>query len=496
VLPDLKDKVAASLTRYNMLSPGDKLGVAVSGGADSVMLLHILHTLAAYRLVVLHVNHELRGAESDGDERFVRELADKLGLPVEVRHAPVGEGNLEQLARDARRTFFAEARLNLGLRCLALGHTRTDQAETVLYRFLRGSGLAGLAGMSAVTADGLIRPMLDVTREEVRESAAQQGIAWREDSSNQNTDLVRNRLRLEVMNPQLVRVLAANASVAHDEEDWWASRIAHLFSATVQPTHLGLQFPVAALKALHPAEQRRLLRYAVRELKGDLKSIDLAHIEAIRRLYLSAKGTSRAAEGSPKPIAASGPGVPVLRELSKSEAGHDRILIPGVDALRSFGTLLLAEPGKLGDAPRHYREKIKIGTELAIPYNGGSLYVNRMKPEHQFCGNFGMEAAADIDEEVLERVGTLDSLYVRNWEPGDEYRRRGHGTSEKIKSLFQAYRILLWDRRRWPVLVMDEEIVWSRQFGVAAKFQATKESRSVVRILYSESKNLELRLVK
>ena len=459
----LRDKVAASLTRYSMASPGDRVGVAVSGGADSVTLLHVLHGLAKYSIVVLHVNHQLRGDESDGDEAFVRELAASLALPIEVRQAPLGEGNMEQLARDARRAFFADCRVKLNLRCVALGHNQTDQAETVLYRFLRGSGLAGLSGMSPVSADGFIRPMLDATREEIRRWASEQGITWREDSSNQNPELVRNRLRLEVFNPQLVRLLSANAAVAQDEEDWWADRISALYSALAKQTRLGLEFQVSELRALHPAEQRRLLRLAIRQVKGDLRSIDLSHVESIRNLL----GT---------------------------EAGHDRTLVPGIDALRSFGTLLLATPGRLGSAARHYRINVKIGTEMALPYDSGRLYVNRVKPEDRICANFGVEAdsiheVADLDGDVLGRAGTLNSWHVRNWEPGDEYRRPGHEKSEKIKSLFQEFRILLWDRRRWPVMLLaddalGEKIVWSRRFGAAAEFQATDESRSIVRVLY------------
>jgi tRNA(Ile)-lysidine synthase len=459
VLLDLREKVAASLTRYSMLTPGDRLGVAVSGGADSVTLLHVLHGMHAYELTVLHVNHQLRGQESDGDEQFVRELAASLSVPLAVKHAPVGAGNMEQCARDARRTFFEQARLSLGLKCVALGHSQTDQAETVLYRFMRGSGLAGLAGMRPVSTDGLIRPMLDLTREEIRDWAQPRGLAWREDSSNQHSDLVRNRLRLEMINPQLVRVLAATARVASDEEDWWAVRMEQHYAALVRRTRLGLELPVTALGALHPAEQRRLIRHAIRHVKGNLRSIDLAHVEGVRNLL-------------------------------QNETGHNRILIPGVDALRSFGTLLLAEPGKLGAQARHYRERVEFGQELALPHAGGRLYVQRMKPEDRFCGNFGMEAQAlqeiaDLDGEALDRGGHADFLEIRNWEPGDEYRRAGHAKAEKIKSLFQEYRILLWDRRRWPVLAAGEKIVWSRRFGAAAEFQANDASRSIVRILYS-----------
>jgi tRNA(Ile)-lysidine synthase len=441
-----------------MLAAGDRVGVAVSGGADSVTLLHVLDGLAQFEIVVLHVNHHLRAAESDRDEVFVRELSARLGLEIEVLQAPIGAGNLEQQARDARRRFFAECRKKLTLKRVALGHTQTDQAETVLYRFLRGSGLAGLSGMLPVTPDGLVRPMLDCTREEVREWAAQQEISWCEDSSNQNTGFIRNRLRLEFVNPQLVRVLSANALVAQDEEDWWSTRISLLYAEKAAGNALGIEFQTLDLRALHPAEQRRLIRHAICQVKGDLRSIDLSHVEGIRKLL-------------------------------DTDAGHDRVLIPGLDALRSFGTLLLTQPGKLGTAPRHYRLNIKIGLDQALPYDGGRLYVKQVKPGDGFCANFGVEVKSnseviDLDGDVLNISGKPDSLQIRNWEPGDEYRRAGHESAEKLKSLFQEFRVLLWDRRRWPVLVMNEDIVWSPRFGVAAKFQANDESRNIIRVTY------------
>jgi len=458
---NLADRTADTLTRYRMLAAGEGVGVAVSGGADSVALLHVLHGLSRYEITVLHVNHQLRGAESEGDEAFVRELAAKLGLPIQVKQAPIGSGNMEQLARNARRSFFAET----GLRRIALGHNQSDQAETVLYRFLRGSGLAGLAGMRPVTADGFIRPFIHFTREEIRGWAQAQGILWREDSSNENTELVRNRMRLEVFNPQLVEVLSANAVVAQDEEDWWAGRIADLYASLARPTALGVLFSVPALSGLHAAEQRRVIRHALKQLKGDLRSIDLAHVEAVRKVL-------------------------------QSEAGHDRILLPGADVLRSFSTVLIAEPGKIGNEPRHYQMQVKIGLEQALPYDNGRLYVNWINPGDRFCGNFGeagsIQEVVDLDGDVLSGLGGLAKLRVRNWEPGDEYLRTGHEKPEKIKSLFQEYRIVLWDRRRWPVLILDDElilegeIVWSRRFGASAKFQANGQSRRILRLIYSK----------
>src|SRR5689334_594161 len=145
----IPERAAEIIIRYNMLPASGRVGVAVSGGADSVALLHILRGLRC-DLIVLHVNHHLRGEESDGDEAFVRELTQSLGLPILIEHAIPTPGNLEEEARRARRAFFLRCREELALARIALGHTRSDQAETVLFRLLRGSGLTGLAGIRPV----------------------------------------------------------------------------------------------------------------------------------------------------------------------------------------------------------------------------------------------------------------------------------------------------------------------------------------------------------
>jgi tRNA(Ile)-lysidine synthase len=464
VAGNLDQRVGEILTRYNMLSNHAKVGVAVSGGADSVVLLHLLHRLQ-YNVVVLHVNHQLRGADSDEDECFVRALAAKLSVPVEVKHCPVNPGNLEQEARDGRRSFYLGSIRNLGLEKVALGHSRSDQAETVLYRFLRGSGLAGLAGMRPVTADGLIRPLLTSGRDEIRDWARAEGIPWREDASNANDAFARNRLRNETIphlsqhfNARLESVLSENAAVAQAEEDWWHVRIESVYSRITKRAQLGLFFQTADLNLLHPAEQRRVLRRAIQEIKGDLRSIDLQHVESIRK-------------------------------ITQSSAGHDRVLIPGVDALRSFGTLLLSRPGDVGNIPRQYQVSIELGRETALPFSLGYLYVNWVKSGGVICGNFGEEdenslEIADLDGDVIFPGNSSYSLQARNWEPGDDMARNPGGKPEKLKSLFQDFRVLLWERRNWPVLVAGDEIVWSKAFGSAARFKANDESRNVLRLVY------------
>src|SRR6202140_3280894 len=154
-----------------MFQTGQQVGVAVSGGADSVCLLHVLRELAHrwnLRLSVLHLNHRLRGTESDEDAEFAGKLAAEFGFPFIVRETDVSaiSDNLEQAARDARLAFFTEAMAERRVDRVALGHTRSDQAETVLFRFLRGAGTAGLAGIRPVTPTGFVRPLIAIDRAE------------------------------------------------------------------------------------------------------------------------------------------------------------------------------------------------------------------------------------------------------------------------------------------------------------------------------------------
>src|SRR5437763_4786489 len=163
--PGVIERVVATIEKYRMAAR--RVGVAVSGGADSVFLLHALHELGL-ATTVLHINHGLRGPESDRDEEFVRDLAAHYELSIHVFAAPVFTGNLEQEARRFRYEFFAERIAAGDCDTVATGHTLDDQAETVLYRFLRGAGTAGLNGIQPVTSAKIIRPLLDLRRVEIR----------------------------------------------------------------------------------------------------------------------------------------------------------------------------------------------------------------------------------------------------------------------------------------------------------------------------------------
>jgi tRNA(Ile)-lysidine synthetase-like protein len=166
------------------------------------------------------------------------------------------------------------------------------------------------------------------------------------------------------------------------------------------------------------------------------------------------------------------------------------VIVPGVDALRSFGTLLLMAPGRFNRDQRHYRVDLEIGVFHELPYGLGSIRINRENSD-EFCANFNSEQYPSIETAILSG-GALSgeksgwSLYVRNWEPGDELQRVGHNGRDKLKVLFQEFRVLLWERRHWPVVVCGEDIIWARRFGCAAGFDAASGCRDALRLTYLE----------
>lgn len=220
-----------------MLDVGRRVGVAVSGGADSVFLLHALRELGPtwnLQFSVIHIDHGIRGAASTADAEFVAQLARTFDIPFHLHRAdvPAIEGNLEEAARNVRQAFYTELIAAGTVDRVATGHTRSDQAETVLYRILRGSGLTGLSGILPVTSEGIVRPLLEIDRSEIEAWLRQHEIAWREDATNQDRTFARNRLRHEILpllrkefNPQLDAALSNLATLARDEEAYWDSEL-------------------------------------------------------------------------------------------------------------------------------------------------------------------------------------------------------------------------------------------------------------------------------
>ena len=457
------ERVAKTISLYNMFPRGERVGVAVSGGADSVCLLEVLRELAPrweLRLSVLHVNHRLRGEESDRDAEFVADLASRLGLEfecheVDVRQISAASGdNLEQAARRVRRQFFRGFLDQGKLGRIALGHTQSDQAETVLFRFLRGSGITGLAGMRPLTPEGFARPLLCVTRAEVERYLRERGIPWREDASNSDLSFARNRIRHELLpaltrdwNPALAEILAGTATVAQAEEQYWSRVIADVTAGQLVVKPPALLFRAHWFAGLPRAIARRVARKVVERVKGDLRGIDLRHIEQI-----------------------------VL--LASGEESSGRFQIPGLDVFRSFEWMRVMPSGLETLETRNYQVALVVPGRVRVPGTSWTVELQLLQANSENAYNREESSA----ESTLDWGRISGSLELRNWRPGDQYRPIGRASKTKVKSLFQEARVPLWDRRKWPVITAGEPIIWVAQFGPAADYAAAPGSHTILKV--------------
>jgi tRNA(Ile)-lysidine synthase len=280
-----------------MPAAGSRVLVALSGGPDSVALLDALHRLArelGLDVAAAHLDHGLR-PDSDRDRAFCAELCGELCVPlhtgkVDVRERArrTGEG-LEGAAREARYAFLRSVRESCGADAIAVAHTRDDQAETLLLRLLRGAGSDGLAGMRVRCGD-VVRPLLEVGREDVHRHLRESGRRWLEDPSNADLGFARNRIRHELLpylearfNPRARAVLARTAELLADEARELETRIDELYGRCARPERGGVRLEIGALREVPPALARRLLRRAV-EAVGGRKGLSRQHVERVLAL--------------------------------------------------------------------------------------------------------------------------------------------------------------------------------------------------------------------
>ncbi|HEX5431940.1 MAG TPA: tRNA lysidine(34) synthetase TilS [Bryobacteraceae bacterium] len=426
-----------------MLARGTRVIPAVSGGADSVCLLHVLRELAprfgAIVAGVAHLNHKLRGGESEEDERFVAEIAAKYGLPFYREEADLQrkKGNLEQAAREARRKFFAELLKQGAADRIATGHTSNDQAETVLFRIVRGCGIAGLAGILPATAEGLIRPLLDVSRAEAVDYLSSRGIAWREDSTNRDSRFARNRIRHELLpqlarewNPRIGEALAHLADVAREDERWWAAETGRRFEDLFTWSDGGLEVCASDLAGLPRAAGRRQVRLALER-------------QALRPCF-EYRDVERVLEFARRPSASG-----ILQ-------------LPGVVVARSFDRLRFTS-AENSHSCRPAPEPVSIQAPGVYEWAGSRLWIEESETNLPARGCARLKVCGGRIFAPFE---------LRGWRAGDHYRPAGRTRDRKIKKMFQEAGVPSWERRSWPILTSGSNILWSREFGPAAEYAA------------------------
>ncbi|NPV92600.1 MAG: tRNA lysidine(34) synthetase TilS [Firmicutes bacterium] len=461
----LLERMKRTISSHGLADPGEVILVAVSGGADSVALLLALWLLRdelAVSLRVAHVNHGLRGEESEREQYFVAELAGRLGLPFEAIRldmaVPQGEhlGSLQEKARELRYQALEEAASRGKASRIAVGHHADDQTETVLENLLRGSGIEGLAGIP-YRREKIVRPLLDATRDEIEDFLWRRGEGFCTDSSNLKPVYLRNRIRLELMpllkgyNPNLVETLGRTAEIMRDEGellDWMAASAAAELGILFDGESIRL--PAAGLLERPTALRRRIVRLALQRLSGGLQGVSYSHVASLLELAANPE---------------SGRQVHLTRELQGRREYEwlvlERRLSPAVDEQWEYPLVI---PG------RTYIPELEafIEADLRDP---GALETRGPTNSNQ----------AFLDFERLTMP-----ICARRRRPGDRFYPLGAGGSQKVKEFLIDHKVPREDRERTAVVSSGDQVYWLAGWRADARFAANQETRRLLALSLSK----------
>jgi tRNA(Ile)-lysidine synthase len=469
--PSVEERVLRFVVEHQLLAPGQCLVVAVSGGADSVCLLHVLLSLRerlGIKLHLAHLNHQLRGAESAADADYVAGLAHRLGVPatIERRDVKAYQGrrrlSLEEAAREVRYDYLAEVARSLGADCVATGHTRDDHVETILMHLIRGTGPRGLRGLrpksewrSGALSVAVVRPLLGMGREETAEYCARHRLSPRLDTSNLSLSPLRNRIRQQLLpllrsyNPAVDEALQRTARLAADDSAFMDEEAARRWDEVVQKQGDVVVLNREGFGRLPLTLKRHLLRAVIESLVDNVRDIEMRHIDGI----LAALGK------------------PAGRRLDLPSGltfaiEYDRFLI-GRDT-----TALCPLPVLDADVP------LKVPGETRLP--GWRVRTTIMPAKMVTDDAGGFRAYLDLD-----RSGT--GLVVRCRRPGDRFQPLGMSQSKKLNEFMIDARIPRHWRPRIPIVSSSEGILWVVGWRIDERVKVTPATGQVLGIEFERA---------
>ena len=446
---------------------GTRVAVALSGGADSVALLFALREIAESECFVVagaaHLNHQLRGTEADADAQFCRDLAARLGVPIDIECIDVAAlardtgTSVEHAAHTARYAFFDRAAARLGATAVAVAHTKDDQAETFLLRLLRGAGPRGLGGIHP-RAGIVVRPLLETSRSDVREFLRAAEITFREDASNADLAIPRNRIRHELLpmldarfSPGIVDALDRAAAIAREDAEYLEDAARAAAGRLISQTARGVELDAEALIAEPPAIARRVIRLAQQMVAGHERFVGFDAGEAVRRFA-----------------------------VSKSTGQLD---LPGHRVNRRGRSLVLTgSRGREKPLPvRNFMYALAVPGQVAVPEAACAISADSKQVPSGRSADEMWHLAGRSHEAVIEARRLAAPLAVRNRRPGDTFRPLGLNGRKTLQDFFVDAKIDRFEREITPVVVDSAgQIVWIAGHALAEEFRVTAATRDVV----------------
>jgi len=461
------EKVRKTVSRYGMLKNGDSIIVSVSGGPDSMALLYALSELRkifSLSLIVAHVNHGLRGKESERDARFVAQEARKLGFPIVVEKVSLkraaGE-SLQELARKARYQVLNGIAKKYCASRIATGHTADDQAETVLMRFLRGSGRKGLGGIPPIREGKFIRPLIEITREEIMEYLGENKVKWIMDSSNLKTVYLRNKLRKELIpalkrfNPNIISHLAKISSDFRDDDSFLNAIAMKIWKRVADVSRSKVCINIPLLLSTSPSIQKRLIMRSIKEILGSTRGISHSHYE-------------------------------MILEAAQSRSPNLEIVLPGdLRAERQYSKLILTKGRTRGKSHGHgltFQIPLKIPGITRIEGLGFKVKARIIRK------GIGLSQLRKTPPEqaYFDQKDIIPPLVLRGFQPGDRIQPFGLKGEKKVKDLFIEKKVPRSLRVKVPILDSGAGILWVLGLRQSEKGRVRKGTRNIIHmeILY------------
>ena len=452
------EKIKETIKKYNLLKPDEVVVVAVSGGPDSTALLITLahiKPLMNLRLIVAHFNHGLRGCEADEDERFARQLAKKLKLTFVSRKMDkmVQKDGLspEELYRRQRYLFFDEVAKKNYAHKIALGHNLQDQAETVLLHLLRGSGLEGLKGIMPLREGKYIRPLIEISRQEIVSFLNEAGLAYRQDSSNESTLYLRNKIRLELLpylqkefNPRIVETLAQTAEILGEENRFIRKCVDKALKTTcIKRQKSKITINIEYISTLPGTLQRRVLKELLENFSVQKNGITFLHINSLNNL------------------------------LQNRKSGKKICLPFGIEARREYENLIF-------ERKKEDTKQLEYSYPVEIP---GSIHLR----ERNLTVRFSLIKRGKIEFNVKNRdYLDLDKiklpLVLRNRRQGDWFQPLGMSGRQKLKSFFIDHKIPQQKRKEIMLLVDRQSVVWIENMHLNDQVKITPATKNVLEL--------------
>ena len=495
---ELEARVIDFVQRHSLISPDEIVVIGVSGGADSVCLLHILakwQKELGIKIHVAHLNHQLRGVESEADAKYVSNLAASLDTPITIDRQDVAayraekKCSIEEAAREIRYGFLAKVARKVGANRIAIGHTRDDQVETILMHILRGTGITGLCGLApcspmAYDRQGVlatsqkrsnllvIRPLLDITREETMRYCQEHQLEPRIDSSNLSLSFYRNRLRLQLLpllrqyNPSVEQALLRLADIAKEDNAFIEQQASELWDGVARQENTAIHFNKGQTANLPIALQRQLLRAAVARLAGDIRDIEANHIEAVRSLLNK----------------------PVGKRISLP---HGLICYGEYDELVIASTLEQSQlPPSCPFPPLQGEFPLKVPGDTVL--SGWEVRASVVSDKAAFLslrevlnpgeGTCQSKLLAAFD---LHKIGPV--LFVRHRQPGDRFQPLGMNVPKKLHEFMVDAKIPLSCRGHVPIVCSPQQIIWVVGWRIDDRVKVTKATKEILLLEFIKS---------